>query len=615
MRVVILSLLLLACGRTLLLVPGDAPPPPDGGAGGVGGGRAGGAPGGGSGTGGGSVQPGACRLMVTELIDFGVVPLGEAALRTIVLINLGDGDCVLDDVALAPTGDFTLPLPPPARLPPQMPLVMRLGFQTQTATPVTRTAMLTFSINEPNRTRVHIAVRARVGRCELSAQPALVTFMPVRPGQTDVRNVTLVNDGEARCDLTDWALGGDPGFSGVDTLPNSIPPGSAVRVAIIFTGDDAAPSRRTGQLRVRATTETQPLVVLLEARSMICEWVATPNPFDFGNVMLNTTTTAALTFKNDGLDTCTISGFTLTGSSLFSLVAAPPSLILSPGGTGQVPIRFAAFDSAPPHQRSATLTFSANQLGRMSSVPVRGFISTVCNQHGQFIYTVDRNGTFSRFDPSALTSTTVGTLACMNTTLPFSMNLDQNATAWVVFDDGRLHKVDVTNAACSSTTYMPGGNGFTGFGMGSVFDSTTGVDTLYIAGGPTFRSLGKLDLTTLTTSVITNNLPLQSVELAGTGDGQLWAFQPRGLGPSGGPPILARLEPTDGGVMSQHPLPAVTSNGGYAVKFWGGAFYIFIGADVWKVPRATLVPQLVFSRPGLEVVGAGVSTCAPVMGP
>lgn len=41
-----------------------------------------------------------------------------------------------------------------------------------------------------------------------------------------------------------------------------------------------------------------------------------------------------------------------------------------------------------------------------------------------------------------------------------------------------------------------------------------------------------------------------------------------------------------------------------------------------KVPRSTLVPGMnlptspptkVFTRPGLEVVGAGVSTCAPVM--
>jgi hypothetical protein len=49
------------------------------------------------------------------------------------------------------------------------------------------------------------------------------------------------------------------------------------------------------------------------------------------------------------------------------------------------------------------------------------------------------------------------------------------------------------------------------------------------------------------------------------------------------------------------------------MKFWGGSFWIFIGNSVYAVDSTTqvLTEPLVSNGPR-NIVGAGVSTCAPV---
>src|SRR5205807_1124904 len=111
-------------------------------------------------------------------------------------------------------------------------------------------------------------------------------------------------------------------------------------------------------------------------------------------------------------------------------------------------------------------------------------------------------------------------------------NLDQMATAWVVVDDGSLFTVDVSNAHCTPTTFSGSQTSFSGFGMGSVFDSSTGIDTLFIAETDVPNTLATLDLSALTASGV-GTLEFPRSELSGTGDGQLWAFSP-GSGFGGG---------------------------------------------------------------------------------
>jgi hypothetical protein len=194
------------------------------------------------------------------------------------------------------------------------------------------------------------------------------------------------------------------------------------------------------------------------------------------------------------------------------------------------------------------------------------------------------------------------------------MAVDQKAVAWVVYDDGNLFKVDTATARCEATSFQVGQDGFNKFGMGFVFEPSTGVDTLYIANN--LMVDGKTELATVSfpSLVVTLVGPITagSAELTGTGDGGLWGFVPYDENPDG-QAVLVRLDPASGATLESYAYPTLTDSGSWAVKFWGGSFWIFLGTSVYQVPRDT--PQTIrtaIADTGRDIVGAGVSTCAPL---
>jgi hypothetical protein len=551
-----------------------------------------------------------CRLFPDPAsLEFGAVEPGTIATQTLSVLSAGNDPCEL--TAIMTTADFSVVMTS-ASIDPGVALYLPVEFSA-TGTPLERKGLLSFMSNDATRPLVIVPLHARLTHCTLSVSPPALTWPQQQPGAAATLSTTVTNTGDGRCRITAVDLDGDPSFS-TPAAAFDLAPGATQSLPVTFTAPSTTPTERKGTLRIHEATAL--VTVPLDATIELCVLVASPNPFDLGNVLLNATVTHPLTFSNNGTGTCTVANIGLMADPLFSLPSPPGTLTIAPNTSAGVPIRFTASDSAPPHQRTGSLLFTSNDPSQpMGSVPLSAFINTICTEAGQFIYTVDRNGTLSKFDPATLTSTPIGTLDCPEATLPYSMNLDQAAVAWVVYDDGHLWNVDVSNAHCTSTAFAPGQSGFTGFGMGSVFDSATGKDTLFVAGGPTDTDLATIDLSTLTLSVV-GTIDASRTEVSGTGDGQLWVFEPS-------PPFIERLDPATGMTLEHHDLNAITSVGGYAIKFWGGAFYIFIGTDVWKVDRSSLVagmndptkaPTLVLSTPGLDVVGAGVSTCAPVMG-
>lgn len=466
----------------------------------------------------------------------------------------------------------------------------------------------------------------QVSECQLVLTPAELDFGTVRPGQRSVRFAELRNDGLAPCDIGSIALPTAQGFS-IETPPSTpreMSPGDVLPLTLSFITEMPTPPERRDVLTVGHGSDEETLTVALVATVAACKLLVSPNPLDFGNVSLNTTLTNRITFSNVGSLTCDVSGLALEPGTdaLFTFPAQPTSFSLAPGQSGTVSISFSGTDSAPPHLRTGSLGYRSNDFeSNEGRVALSAFINTLCTQAGQFIYTVDGDGRFSRFDPRTLSYLDIGPLNCPTTGTPFSMNVDQNAIAWVIFSDRRLYRVDTADGSCTATSYQPDQSGFGTYGMGSTFDSSTGVDTLFLS---TLRNadgrswLGSLAFPSLTVTPL-GPISEGNVELTGTGDGQLWAFAP----PNGGAvPTLARVDPRNGQSLERYELRSINSLGGWAIKFFGGAFFVFIGSDVWKVERSSLdpanqpqplsMPTRVLVSPGRDIVGAGVSTCAPI---
>jgi hypothetical protein len=362
-----------------------------------------------------------------------------------------------------------------------------------------------------------------------------------------------------------------------------------------------------------------------------CHLGFSPPSLDFGNVIVGSTVTDQIGLWNDGGGACAIAGLVLGSGSDpdFSLPATQlTAFVLQPGASTSVQVSFDATDDALPHLRTGSLNLKSNDsTDQTPTVPLSAYINEACSPASQLIYLVDGFGRLSSFDPTTLVFNDIGLISCpfpqgpqtpgWTRPEPFSMNVDQNAVAWVLFTDGELFRVDTASAACTATDFQVDQQSFNLFGMGSVFQSSTGIDTLYIAGGPDYFSaamphvqLGTIAFPSLSVSTI-GPLPMGWAELAGTGDGQLWGFVPAGHLSATGIATLAQIDPATGDTLLSYELDGMSAGGGFAMKFYGGSFWIFLGTKVYQVQRADGLVVATLDT-GRDVVGAGVSTCAPV---
>jgi hypothetical protein len=247
-----------------------------------------------------------------------------------------------------------------------------------------------------------------------------------------------------------------------------------------------------------------------------------------------------------------------------------------------------------------------------------------CSDSAKLVYVVDENNTFSQFDPASKTFTDLGHLNCpAGSATPFSMGVDRNTIAWVLYSDGTLYRVDIqNNLACTKTSWSSQ-NGLTQFGMGFSTDTSGGdTDTLFVAGGSQVSGASSSTLATLDTtafSSMTKGTVNGWPELTGTGTAELWGWFPSDeLGLS--TPHVDKLDKTNGHALMSFPLQALQgAPTAWAFAFWGGDFWIFLAKD--SEPNTT-VYQLdgnagsvkgMTAATGRTIVGAGVSTCAPIV--
>jgi hypothetical protein len=262
-----------------------------------------------------------------------------------------------------------------------------------------------------------------------------------------------------------------------------------------------------------------------------------------------------------------------------------------------------------------------------------GFNSTLdagaddCSEAARLVYVVDQDKTLSSFDPRKATApdafVDLGKLSCPTLPLaePFSMAVDRLAVAWIIYDSGELFTVDLkkTPLTCVKTGFMPQ-HGVGKFGMGFVADAAGSHDErLFISGSPLVGSLASTKFGTLSTRPpweITLKGTLNGApELTGTGDARLWGFFPDAREPR-----VVQLDKDTGAEVS--PSFAATPLRGFplawAFAFWGGDFWIFLeregdpSTNLWRLNGQTGAITHVSRDTARRIVGAGVSTCAPV---
>jgi hypothetical protein len=258
-----------------------------------------------------------------------------------------------------------------------------------------------------------------------------------------------------------------------------------------------------------------------------------------------------------------------------------------------------------------------------------------CSEAAKYVYVIDQDNSFYRFDPSIASPSAferVGTLNCTVGEGPNSMSVSRDGFAYVLygrdnilapggFECMAVNQVNIETANCiAATPFVCGSSGFTKFGMGYATDGPSTTAEHLFLGSVVDARFGTLDVVSGTVTPLPN-LPNQGPEFTGNANGELWGFFPYEV-----PPKAMQIDKTTGAALqtlSLGSLPDVNSgySAAWAFAYWGGSFYIFYMVDppnsssqVYKLEYdGTLVNYI--PNTGLVIVGAGVSTCAPITPP
>lgn len=249
--------------------------------------------------------------------------------------------------------------------------------------------------------------------------------------------------------------------------------------------------------------------------------------------------------------------------------------------------------------------------------------SAGCSEEAKQVYVVSEQFDLYKFEPDKLAFTKIGRLACPSAgATPNSMAVDRSGTAWVNYSDGRLFKVSTKDAKCTATSFQPGQSGLIRFGMAFASNAAGSQDeTLFVSGiqdtnfNDGGKGLAKIDLSSLKLTPVSDYdgaLAKKGAELTGTGDGRLYGFFTTIPDAT-----LARIEKTNATTAENRALEGVFTGTAWAFSFWGGDFWFYtsIGQPSSVTRLHTKTGELEVVKPdvgGFRIVGAGVSTCAPL---
>ena len=263
-----------------------------------------------------------------------------------------------------------------------------------------------------------------------------------------------------------------------------------------------------------------------------------------------------------------------------------------------------------------------------------------CAEKLDLIYVLSDDRELWTYDPVSNGFAMVGPLGCPTADGTFSMGVGRDGFAWVQTTAptdflgtnfiGDLYRLDVNNPQnCTDPGYTPGSNGWVHFGMAFVSESANDpCDRLYgqhwngqsglWSEGPGVGKLGVFDAVALQMNTIgaTN---YNGAELTGTGDGRIYAF--------GGVPNakLIQFDKQTAAEIETIPFNNFPLTNAFAFAFWGGDFYFFTLKDdiTSKVTKLDYdnsdgggkALTVVNNNAPIRIVGAGVSTCAPIEPP
>src|SRR5207245_1192741 len=168
--------------------------------------------------------------------------------------------------------------------------------------------------------------------------PGNVSFGNVIVGAANAQTVTLTNSGTANLNISQGSANGAGfGMSGLN-FPLSLPPGQSSTFNAQFA--PTAPGSASGSISINSNAYKTPTVASLTGSGTQPALSLSATSLSFGNAVVGSSGSQALTMTNTGTAALTISQDSVAGAA-FSVSGASLPLSINPGASNSLSVTFA----------------------------------------------------------------------------------------------------------------------------------------------------------------------------------------------------------------------------------------------------------------------------------
>jgi len=183
----------------------------------------------------------------------------------------------------------------------------------------------------------------------IDVDPTTLAFGTIDVGNSSTLTTTITNDGTANLSVSALNLSGNTEFSlgTAPATPFNVAPNNSATVDVIYTPTDNGPD--TSSLAITSNDPDRgTFTVTLNGTGNVpvvdaCNFTVTDNdnPLDFGEVIIDQTSTLQTTVTNNGTASCTITASVASTTGEFTLASAQSITIAANGGKTNVSVSYA----------------------------------------------------------------------------------------------------------------------------------------------------------------------------------------------------------------------------------------------------------------------------------
>jgi hypothetical protein len=202
----------------------------------------------------------------------------------------------------------------------------------------------------------------------LQIKPANITFSNVRAGETATQLATLNNTGSDPLTVTQVALSSAQFTASGIATPLTIGPGQSAKFKVAYTGSTSGTTTATLTAMTAHGHTSSKAHLSGSTSSATSQLSLSTTALNFGNVLVNGTSTQAITLNNAGSSDIQISQVSLTGKA-FSLAGVAAPVTIPAGQSMAMQVTFAPLAAGTA---TGTISIASNAQNAMATVTLTG---------------------------------------------------------------------------------------------------------------------------------------------------------------------------------------------------------------------------------------------------